>query len=345
MKLKQALESYLPSIEDELKICLAAGPGEAPAFYGMLQYHMGWLDERLSPVDAIRGGKRLRPVFTLLCCRASGGEPARALPAAAAAEILHNFSLIHDDIQDQSLTRHGRRTVWAVWGEAQAINAGDAMFTLAHLALQRLLAAGLAPERLPAMYEVFDRACLALCRGQHLDMAFEQLPAVDTAAYTRMIEGKTAALLGCSGQVGALAAGSDPSLADVYRRFGEGLGLAFQIQDDVLGIWGETQKTGKPVADDIRSRKKTLPIVYVMEREDDPGALRLRQLYAQPALTEAEVREVIDLLDKTGAREYAQSLADRTKQDALDLLQAANPESEAGEALYELAEFLVQRSY
>jgi geranylgeranyl diphosphate synthase, type I len=343
LNLTQALETYLPKVEDELRACLTPSEDDVPAFYGMLQYHMGWLTEDLSPVAAAKTGKRLRPVFLMLSCRAAGGEAETALPAAAAVEILHNFSLIHDDIQDQSQTRHGRRTVWNIWGEAQAINAGDAMFTLAHLALQRLLTVGLAPERLAPMFSVFDRTCLALCRGQHLDMAFEEQLTVDQDAYMRMIAGKTGALLGGAGELGAMVAGTET--ADKYRRFGEGLGLAFQIQDDVLGIWGETEKTGKPVADDIRSRKKTLPVVYVLDRGEDPAAIRLRQLYAQSELTEEDVREAITLLDGVGARDFAQALADRAMRNALDLLESAEPEAEAGEALRDLAAFLVQRAH
>lgn len=345
MRLKEAMDAYLPIIEAELRTCLHADAGEPPLFFGMLHYHMGWLDENLAPVATPRVGKRLRPVFTALCCRAAGGQVVDALPAGAAVEILHNFSLIHDDIQDGSDTRHGRPTVWRLWGRAQAINAGDALFSLAHLALQPKAASPQARVLVSAMLDVLDRTCLSLCRGQHLDMAFERQVEVDAGAYTRMIQGKTAALLGCAGQLGAMAAGAGHDVATTYRRFGEGLGLAFQIQDDILGIWGDSQRTGKPVADDIRSRKKTYPVVWVMDAGPQPAADRLRHLYAQPALGEEEVAEVVRILDTSGAREWSQSLADETKERALDLLEAAQPEAEAGQALRELADFLVQRAH
>ena len=345
MRLRQALDLYLPLVEEELRTCLHAEADEPPLFFGMLHYHMGWLDENLVPLDVARGGKRLRPLFAMLCCQAAGGQAGDALPAGAAVEILHNFSLIHDDIQDVSDTRHGRPTVWKLWGRAQAINAGDALFTLAHLALQRMAPGAEDRGQISSMFEVLDRTCLSLCRGQHLDMAFERQLAVDANAYTRMIEGKTAALLGCSGQLGAMAAGADPAAGHMYRRFGEGLGLAFQIQDDILGIWGDAGRTGKPVADDIRSRKKTYPVVLVMGGGSRSATNRLRHLFAQTVLTEEEVAEVVRILDEAGARERSQTMADEMKDSALDILRAAEPEAEAYQALGELADFLVQRTF
>ncbi len=339
------MDRFLPRIEDELRACLVAEPEEVEAFYGMLHYHMGWVDEVLHPILEPKSGKRLRPVFTLLTCQATGGDPSRALPAAAAVEIIHNFSLIHDDIEDQSDTRRSRRTVWAIWGEPQAINAGDALFTLAHLALLRLASQGVTASQMTEMFSVFDQTCLSLCRGQHLDMAFEGQMQVDVDAYMRMVYGKTAALLGCAGQLGVMVATPNFQLADAYRQIGEGLGVAFQIQDDLLGIWGDPAQTGKPVADDIRSRKKTLPVVYALADQKSSLAERLRFLYSQPAWSEAEVAEVVDILEKTGAREYAETVADQTTAETMSLLQAVEPEREAGEALQELASFFVQRSY
>jgi geranylgeranyl diphosphate synthase type I len=324
LKLQEALDSYLPLIEEELHACMAPPPHNPLAFYGMMRYHLGWTDDQFR-VSQAKTGKRLRPLFTLLTCQAAGGDPHDALPASAAVELIHNFSLIHDDIQDKSDTRRGRDTVWALWGEAQAINAGDAMFTLAHLALQRLVERGLPPDRVAAAYRTLDQANLALCLGQHLDL--------------------TAALLGSAGQLGALVASPDSGLAEHYRNLGEELGLAFQIQDDVLGIWGKADVTGKPVADDIRRRKKSLPVVYVLGRQNDPDAERLRVLYAQEALSEEDVAEAVAILDGCQARLYAEELARQHLERALMQLEAARPDPEADEALRELAQFLIKRNY
>ncbi len=358
MTLEEALNIYLPLIEEELRICMTPPANSPPAFFGMMHYHMGWTDDQFYPA-VVQAGKRLRPLFTLLTCRAAGGDPCDALPAAAAVELIHNFSLIHDDIEDRSETRRGRATAWALWGEAQAINAGDAVFTLAHLALHRLAGRGLPPDRIVTAFRILDQANLALCRGQHLDLDFENRLDVDTDAYLAMIQGKTAALLGCAGQLGALVASPDPTLARRYRRLGEALGLAFQIQDDLLGIWGAADVTGKPVADDIRRRKKSLPVVFALGRHNDSHAERLRTLYASPegihpqqesaggqeSLSEEHVAEAMAILDASQARLYATELARSYLEAALSELEAAMPEPEAGEALRELAHFLIKRAY
>jgi geranylgeranyl diphosphate synthase, type I len=343
MTLQHALDALLPLIEEELRACLAPPVDGIPAFFGMLHYHMGWSDDRFLPAQA-KTGKRVRPLLALLACQAAGGQPHRALPAAAAVEIIHGFSLIHDDIEDGSDTRRGRRTVWAVWGQAQAINAGDGMFALAHLALHRLSQQGVSPDAVVQALRILDETCVALCQGQHLDMAFEDTSAVDADAYLRMVGGKTAALMGCAAQLGALAAAADTGTCTHYRRIGELLGLAFQIQDDVLGIWGEPAVTGKPVADDIRSRKKTLPVIYALRPGNSAGAPRLSALYAQASLTEAEVAEATALLEASGARANAEQIAGSYLELALRELDVARPEPEAGAALRELAHLLVQRS-
>lgn len=344
MKLQEALDNYLVLIEEELHACTAPLPHFPPAFFGMLHYHLGWTDDQFQSAPT-PGGKRLRPLFTLLTCQAAGGNPQDALPAAAAVELIHNFSLIHDDIQDQSDTRRGRATVWALWGEAQAINAGDVMFTLAHLALHRLTQRGLPPQRVVNACHILDETSLALCQGQHLDLDFENRLDVNTDAYMTMIRGKTGALLGCAGHLGALVASPEPTLAEHYRRIGEGLGLAFQIHDDVLGIWGQADVTGKPVADDIRRRKKSLPVVYVLGRHNDPKARRLRSLYDQETLSEDEVSEAVVILESCQARPYAEELASQYLSTALAELEAARPNPDAAEALHELAQFLIKRNY
>jgi geranylgeranyl diphosphate synthase type I len=344
LKLQEAIDLYLPLIEGELRACMTPPADDPSPFWGMMHYHLGWADEQFRPSQAPIG-KRLRPLITLLTCQAAGGNPHDALPAAAAVELIHNFSLIHDDIQDQSDTRRGRATVWRLWGEAQAINAGDAMFTLAHLALHRLSQRSLPPERIAAALRILDQTSLALCRGQHLDLDFENRLDVDAEAYLTMIQGKTAALLGCACQLGALIAWPDLSLVEHYRRLGEGLGLAFQIQDDLLGIWGQPDVTGKPVADDIRRHKKSLPVVYVLGRHDDSKAKRLRALYAQGALLEEEVAEAVAILDASSARPYAEAQAQQYLETALAELEAAGPKPEASQALRELAGFLINRAY
>lgn len=335
MPLDDLLSPYLPAIENELRQVVAAGDSSLSQFYEMLNYHLGWVAH--GQAQAV-SGKRFRPALTLLTCAAAGGEPARALPTAAAVELVHNFSLIHDDIQDNSPSRRGRPTVWRLWGRAQAINAGDALFTLAHLALQRLTDLGHPAQVALAAVRLLDDTCLRLTQGQHLDMAFESRATVTVAEYMQMIEGKTASLLAASAEVGALCAGANPAVRANYRAFGHYLGLAFQVRDDILGIWGDSAVTGKSAATDIVTRKKTLPVVFGLERSQ-----ALCRLYSPEAEGGGSVSEIMRVLQAAGVREFAEGEARRLSEAALRHLAEAGPQAESRERLSELTEELLAR--
>jgi geranylgeranyl diphosphate synthase type I len=344
MSLKNAFEGYLPLIEAELQEVLVLSHPQLASFYGMMQYHLGWVDEGFVPTKG-GAGKRLRPILCLLTCQAAGGNPDRALPVAAAIELVHNFSLVHDDIEDKSPLRHRRPTVWKAWGEPQAINVGDGLFALAHLAMQRLADRGVPPRRVLAAFEILDQACLALTEGQYLDLSFEARLDVDVEQYLSMIRGKTAALFSAAAQLGALVAGSDTESIARYRRFGENLGLAFQIVDDILGIWGDPGVTGKPAASDIQQRKKTLPIVRTLEEEKRTGNKGLREIYQQETIDERAVEVALNIILDLGARHYAEKMANDCYQQALIELKAMGVGNEAQNDLRELAAFLVERTY
>jgi len=352
MSLKSAFERYLPLIEAELRKALAPSHSQLASFYGMMQYHLGWLDEGFVPTRG-GAGKRLRPILCLLTCQATGGDPDQALPAAAAIELVHNFSLVHDDIEDKSHLRRGRPTVWKVWGMPQAINAGDGLIALAHLAMQRLADRAVPSRRVFIALEILDQACLALTEGQYLDLSFEARLDVDVKQYLSMIRGKTAALLSAAAQLGAIVAGSDPESIARYRRFGQNLGLAFQIVDDILGIWGDPQVTGKPAADDIQQRKKTLPIVRALEEEQRSrgkglpvrSSVKVREIYQREAIDEEAVGVALKILENLGARQYAEVMANEYYQQALAELDAVGVKNEAQDDLRELAAFLVERTY
>ena len=347
MSLQDIFDRYLPVIEEELRQVLSIPDQRLSPFYGMMHYHLGWTDESFKATRSQAGGKRLRPLFCLLACQAVRGEPQQALPAAAAVELIHNFSLLHDDIEDNSSTRRHRTTVWKIWGEPQAINAGDGMFALAHLALQRLSEKGLPDDRVLAACRVFDQTCLALCEGQYLDMSFEDRLDVDVDLYLAMIRRKTAALLSCSTWLGALLGSGDAGLATRYARFGENLGMAFQIEDDILGIWGEEKVTGKPQAGDIRQRKKSLPIVYALQQEASLPASeqRVHKVYRRKVVDEDAIEVVLGSLQALGARQYAQQMALDYHGRALAELEAAGMENEGQDGLRELATLLVNRKY
>ncbi|NJR12797.1 polyprenyl synthetase family protein [bacterium] len=263
---------------------------DEPGFGVMVRYALGWADANDQPYTNITG-KRLRPLLLFLCTETAGGNWHTALPAAAAVEFLHNFSLIHDDVQDNSPTRHNRPTVWKIWGVNNAINAGDTLYTIAYLALERLSQA-LPAQQVVHLLRVFGQTNIALTRGQHLDMRFETQDSVATDDYIRMIGGKTAALLSACAYMGAYIGCGDETRAGYFAEFGRNVGIAFQIRDDILGIWGDPQVTGKSAATDIVSRKKSLPVLYGLAQNPTLAAL-----YQQPHLSDADVQQAISLLD------------------------------------------------
>jgi geranylgeranyl diphosphate synthase type I len=338
------LEELLPQIEADLQEIVHPPQEGLGPYYGMMQYHLGWVDEELRPFQA-NSGKRLRPLLCLLSCQALGGNPRQALPAASAVELIHSFSLVHDDIQDGSRTRRGRRAVWDLWGMPHGINAGDGLFVLARLALHRLESRGVSQERQQAATFALDQACLALCEGQYFDLAFEDRPEVDLDQYLWMIGRKTAALLAAATQLGAIVATDDREQLSRYYRFGESLGMAFQIQDDILGAWGDEKATGKSAAIDIRDKKKTLPVVYALNQtRDRRAAQRLADLYArQGPLDESTIQLVLKLLEQVGAHQYAESAAEEHYRAALQSLERAGIDNVAQSHLRELAASLLGR--
>lgn len=313
MNLTEVFATYLPLIEAELRALLAPPEAGADGHYHIMHYHMGWLDADLQPAQA-PAGKRIRPVLCLLACAAAGGDPRQAVPAAAGLELLHNFSLLHDDIEDNSPTRRHRPTAWTIFGMPIACNAGDGMFSLAHLAFLRLARHGLPPERIVAALQRFDETCLALTEGQYLDMSFEKRLDVTPEDYFRMIAGKTSALLAAAPEIGALVAGAPPPTAAAYRAYGAALGRAFQLQDDILGIWGDEGETGKSAASDILSKKKSLPVLYALAH---PGVgSRLAQLYAGPPFSPADVPGVLACLDEADARRQTEAAVEAAAREA-----------------------------
>jgi geranylgeranyl diphosphate synthase type I len=295
--IENAVDHYLAAIEQELRDVLGYHRSPAIDFWQMLYYHMGW--ECLDQPHAVRG-KRLRPLLTVLCTSAAGGDRYVALPFAASVELLHNFTLVHDDIQDASSLRRGRATVWAKWGEAQAINTGDALFTFAHLAVQRAVHLPHA-TRLAAL-ALLDQTCVDLSKGQYLDMAFATRPTVTVEEYLAMIDGKAASLLATAADLGALVAGVAAAECTRYCAFARHLGLMFQIRDDILGIWGSPATTGKLVGTDLSLRKKTLPVIYGLEHSP-----AFREAFQTTHAGAADMATLTRLLEVSGARQYAEA--------------------------------------
>jgi geranylgeranyl diphosphate synthase type I len=336
-ELSSIAQLMLPELDKEMQTVLQFDGSAPEPFLGMMHYQMGWVDVSLQPIEPI-SGKRIRPLITMLTNDAAGGDWRQVVPAAAGIEILHNFSLVHDDIEDVSPTRRGRPTIWKLWGEAMAINCGDAMFTLAHEAVSRLLETGTNPATVVQAMKRFDNTCLKLTAGQYADMNFETREDVTVDEYLAMIKGKTAVLLSYSGEVGALVADAPQEIVQHYARLGLNLGLAFQVIDDILGIWGNESKTGKSTATDIITKKKTLPVLYGLE-----NCKPLRDLYREESPNESFVSQAVQLLDDIGAREFAEQQAQVYSTAALEELEAASPEGKSGDALHQLTDMLLQR--
>jgi geranylgeranyl diphosphate synthase type I len=322
-------------IEQELRARLDFPfPDKALELRSMLAYHMGWEGAGAGPEVQ---GKRIRPLLVLLSAAAAGGEWRCALPAASAVELLHNFSLIHDDIEDQGDLRHGRPTLWKIYGMPKAINAGDLMYTLAYQAIFDLVAC-LPSDRALQAARLFGQTCVDLTTGQHLDMVYETTTQIEIQDYYPMVAGKTANLIGCSTRLGALAAGRGEDGQNDFQQFGISLGLAFQVMDDFLGIWGDVNITGKSVESDLISEKKTLPVLYAIAAD---GAFARR--WRKGNITPAEVPHLARILVEDGAQEYTLATADRLTHQALAALDRASRNQPAAEALRELADSLLKR--
>ena len=329
----------LHPIENDLLEVMKIANGE---FYGgyhhMLLYHLGWSEGIDTKI--VSGGKRIRPILVLLTTSSAGGDWNLALPAATAVELVHNFSLIHDDIEDDSPSRRGKPTVWKKWGIPQAINAGDALFSLATLAILRLKDKVPHEVTIEASY-ILNYTCLELTQGQYLDISFENRKDITVDEYLVMIRGKTSALISASCELGALIADADPEIRKAYKFFGVFLGLAYQIRDDILGIWGNQEKTGKSNLSDILSRKKTLPIIYGLQHIP-----AFRQLWMEDEIIMAEKAGVLaELLEHHGGREFAEKQASLYTEKAIQCLDDAHPSGVDGDYLFQLTDNLLKRKH
>jgi geranylgeranyl diphosphate synthase type I len=313
---KPDIAALIADTEQEILRLLTVRDGPITGLYDMMRYHMG-LDGSGS------SGKRMRPLLGLLAYQSIAGDHAKALPGAAAVELGHNFSLVHDDIEDGDRERRHRPTLWALHGIPQAINAGDMLFTLSRKALHRLTDLGFPDSKVLRLFRLHDDTCMALCQGQYLDIWFSEQPEpVSVDLYFRMIGGKTAALISASVEAGAVLATDDEAVIERYRAFGWSLGIAFQLNDDLLGIWGEQAKTGKEPTD-VARHKMTLPVLYAFEHAGPEDRARLNAIWRTPEPTAAQVAEAVELMERLGGREYTRAQAKEHRDRALAEIQAA----------------------
>jgi geranylgeranyl diphosphate synthase type I len=293
----------------------------------------------------LAGGKRLRPCLVLASCEAVGGKAKDAIEAAAALELLHNFTLIHDDIMDRDKFRRNVKTVHMLWGEPIAIIAGDALFAKVFEALAanagRLK---LSSERTVELFDTISRASFEICQGQALDMLFEGRRNITEAEYLNMIGSKTGALLEASNKVGALLGGGSPKEVKALAEYGRLVGMAFQIRDDLLGVVGEQKKFGKPIGSDIREGKRTMVVLQALKAASKEDRKKLLRAFGNKKASWAELKQGIEVLKDSGALDYAAGKAHRFVSRAkskLDILK----DSEAKQFLLKLADFTVEREF
>jgi geranylgeranyl diphosphate synthase type I len=316
--------------------------GLAPEIRAVVSYHLGFVDREGRPA-AGDGGKAVRPALAFLSARAAGSLAEVALPGALAVELVHNFSLLHDDVMDGDRERRHRPTAWSLFGVGQAIVTGDALLVLAH---QSLLEPP-TPERERASVAL-TRATARMIAGQAEDLAFESRLDVSVEDCLEMCAHKTGALIAYASSVGAILSGAPETVVSSLERFGLHLGLAFQAVDDFLGIWGRPEATGKPVASDLLSGKKTLPIVAALEalsKSASSDGDRLVRFLSDGVLMEEDLKEAVALIERGGGRERCTAEADRRLQLALGSLEDADLEPEAKDELVELARFVTARDF
>jgi geranylgeranyl diphosphate synthase type I len=333
----EVLFRYRDAIEQAISETL---PDSHSAVDDMLRTALGWTDGGMPTL-----GKSLRPTLCLLTCESLGGDVHMAMPVAVAVELVHSFSLIHDDIEDGDEMRHHRPSLWTLYGRGPAVLAGAALWTVAYETLSRSHERGLSAERTLAARKVLNDACREMIEGQHLDLTYELRTDVTLPEYIEMVERKSAALLGAAVQLGAIVAGADDEESARFASFGREIGLAFQIRDDILGIWGEGSATGKPVGADIARKKKSLPVVHALQQVVGPDRDLLRGVYAKPEVDDEDVFSVLDVLQRWNCRYFAQGLAEDYRARAMNALARTSIPAEARRGFDELNSFILERDY
>lgn len=357
------LHRFRPVVDEAIGRVLAGRPDLL--IYEMIRYHLGLENEEAassgfggpsagsgSPIPQAqgnaraesRGGKRVRAAMCLLSCEAACGRADAAAPAGAAVELVHSFTLLHDDIADRDEVRRGRPTVWLRWGVGQAITAGDALFALANLAGVQLEANGVPPDTVARVLEELNQATLTVCEGQQLDISYEGSPDIGVHDYLPMIERKTAALFAAACSIGARVAGAAERKRAVLTAFGREVGLGFQITDDVLGIWGDPGEMGKPVGGDLRRNKRSLPVIHALHSADPGASAHLADRLAAGVETDEEAADLAALMERLGARQFCDQMARECLDRGLAALESAQPEPAAARDLRTLASFLIERS-
>jgi geranylgeranyl diphosphate synthase type I len=345
MKAREKAERILARFRDVVDAEILRALEQRPRIplYEMLRYHLG-LGHLEAGTLAVATGKRVRAALCCLSCEAVGGEAEAAAPAAAAVELIHSFTLLHDDVADGDATRRGRPTVWKRWGVAQAITAGDALFSLADLVAAKLIDRGVPPAETLAVVAELNAATLALCEGQQMDIAYEGRADIAVDDYLAMVARKTGALMAAACGVGAHVAGGPVESANALRDFGQELGVAFQITDDILGLWGTPSDLGKPVGSDLKRNKRSLPVVHALSVVGDAERSGLAAQLAEGVTLDEEAARIAARMEAVGSQTFCEETAQQFLARALSALDSANLQREPREQLRAVATYLTERT-
>ena len=326
------LETYRQGVERELRECFSTREG---FLYNLLRYHLGWVDQQGQPEGNVPR-ESFHSLVAPAVCEALTGEFGPSLPVAAAVELLHNFSLVHSDVQAGRVDAGARPSIWWVWGPAQAINAGDGFHAMARVAVMRLLDQGVPADQVLLTAELLDRSCLAMCEGQFADLGFQDRMLVTTAEYNDMIANKAGALTGAAAAGAALAAGADETGQARFRESGVKLGMAWQITRDIGDFWG--QQGDGVTASNVLNKKKSLPLIYALENCGTAAKREIGSAYMKRVLEPTDLSRVIEIMDEAGARTHSEQRAASLVKEALAILESESIAEERRVGLTALAE-------
>jgi geranylgeranyl diphosphate synthase type I len=325
-----SFENYLKGILQPLSL------SDFTEYFRMIEYQMGWSERQTTTIY----GKRVRPVLMLLLVRALGKEWETSMPAAAALELIHNYSLVHDDIEDKSEYRHGKKTIWKEWGEAQAINTGDAILSMA-FQLPWLLEDDYPIEKVTGVQKCLQNNSLELTKGQFLDISFETKDSILVDEYFKMVEGKTGSLLIAAFEVGGILGDASPETRSSLGICARSLGRAYQIQDDWLGIWGDEALTGKSSKSDLLERKKTYPVIIGLQNRDEFFA----KWNQKEKFTPEDVSFLAKMLEAEGVKKICEEEFEKSFSDTLSSLRQIECEQKKMADLINYISSLLERKF
>ncbi len=339
MTVPQPLQRNATLLEGALRTLFAEQPFP---LYNLMEYQLGWRDETGTTLDVPIWQPRLHPGLCLLACQALGGNPEKAIPVAAAVELVYQFTQVHADIQDGRHIRYNRPTVCRLWGSSQAINTGDGLHAMGTLLQMRLRGRDVAADDTLRSVHILDTACLRMCEGLYQDLRYRECKEITPDDYLKMAREKTGALMGCALELGAMAATAPTAVSQAFKRFGEDMGIAFQIQEDIQLLWGEPL-SGVAAGVDVLNTKKVFPIVQAMDKAPLGQKRDLEGLLVERVLEPSDLERLKDLLDAMGARVNAQQEAQRIYDEAVGHLAEAELPSSSQEELREVARWLALR--